>query len=187
VETPQPQETPRLVIVTGIMGSGKSTVAQALAERLPMSVHLRGDTFRTMIVNGRVELGVPPRAEALRQIALRHRISACAAAEYMADGFTVVYQDVLFGHWLERVARALVPHPLYVVVLCPRPEVVARRDAQRDKTAYQDLDPQHFDRLLRDETPRLGLWIDDSDMTPDEVVRRVIGELEAARVTPDLR
>jgi predicted kinase len=187
VETPQPQETPRLILVTGIMGSGKSTVAQALAERLPMSVHLRGDTFRTFIVNGRVELGLPPEAEALRQIALRHRISACAAAAYLEAGFTVVYQDVLFGHWLERVARPLARHPLYVVVLCPRAEIVAKRDAERDKTAYEDLHPGHYDRLLRDETPRLGLWIDDSEMTPDEVVTQILHELEEARVTPDLR
>jgi dephospho-CoA kinase len=38
---------PRLILVTGIMAAGKSTVAQLLAERLaPQSVHLRGDVFR---------------------------------------------------------------------------------------------------------------------------------------------
>lgn len=42
-----------VVLVTGVMASGKSTVAQLLAERLPGSVHLRGDGFRQMIVSGR--------------------------------------------------------------------------------------------------------------------------------------
>lgn len=42
-----------MILITGIMASGKSTVAQLLAERLDRSVHLRGDMFRKMIVNDR--------------------------------------------------------------------------------------------------------------------------------------
>ena len=37
------RDFPDIVVVTGGMAAGKSTVAQALAERLPKSVHLRGD------------------------------------------------------------------------------------------------------------------------------------------------
>jgi adenylylsulfate kinase-like enzyme len=44
-------------LVTGIQAAGKSTVAQALAERLERSVHVRGDLFRRMVVNGGVEMG----------------------------------------------------------------------------------------------------------------------------------
>ena len=54
-----------VILITGIQAAGKSTVAQALAESLPNSVHVRGDLFRRMIVNGRVDMGpaVPdPRA-----------------------------------------------------------------------------------------------------------------------------
>jgi dephospho-CoA kinase len=39
-----------IVLITGIQADGKSTVAQMLAERLPRSVHLRGDLFRRAIV-----------------------------------------------------------------------------------------------------------------------------------------
>lgn len=53
------------------MASGKSTVAQAAAERLPRSVHVRGDVFRRMIVSGRVEMTPDAPAEALRQLELR--------------------------------------------------------------------------------------------------------------------
>lgn len=44
-------------LVTGIQAAGKSTVAQALAERLDRPVHVRGDIFRRMVVNGRAEMG----------------------------------------------------------------------------------------------------------------------------------
>ena len=44
-----------VIVVTGIQAAGKSTIAQALAERLERSVHLRGDVFRRMIVSGRAD------------------------------------------------------------------------------------------------------------------------------------
>ena len=40
---------PSIILITGIMAAGKSTIAQALAEALPKSVHLRGDVFRRII------------------------------------------------------------------------------------------------------------------------------------------
>jgi chloramphenicol 3-O-phosphotransferase len=51
-----------IVLITGIQAAGKSTVAQALAERLPRSVHLRGDLFRRLIVNGRADMTPRPTA-----------------------------------------------------------------------------------------------------------------------------
>lgn len=46
---------PAIILITGIQAAGKSTVAQLLAERLPRSVHVRGDLFRRMIVSGRAD------------------------------------------------------------------------------------------------------------------------------------
>ncbi len=53
--------TRAVFLITGISAAGKSTVAQQLAERLTRSVHVRGDTFRQMIVNGRVDIRTRPR------------------------------------------------------------------------------------------------------------------------------
>ncbi len=58
-----------VVLVTGVMAAGKSTVAQLPAERLPRSVHLRGDSFRRMIVSGREEFTPRPTAEATPTLA----------------------------------------------------------------------------------------------------------------------
>ena len=51
----------RVILITGVMAAGKSTVAQALAARLPMSVHLRGDRFSSSIVNG-IQRGLADKA-----------------------------------------------------------------------------------------------------------------------------
>jgi predicted kinase len=174
---------PRLILVTGIMAAGKSSTAQRLAERLSPSAHLRGDAFRRMIVNGREERLVPPSDEALRQVDLRYRISAAAAALYLEAGFNVVYQDVIFGLALDGVVRRLVRHDLHVVVLCPRPEVVAARDEQREKDAYVTAEPEHYYRVLTAGTPRLGLWIDTSEQEVDETVCLILAGLARARVT----
>ncbi len=61
-----------IILITGIMASGKSTVAQLLAERLDRSVHLRGDVFRKMIVNDRREVRPDAYQTELEQLSLRY-------------------------------------------------------------------------------------------------------------------
>lgn len=181
--TPSLPMTPRIVLVTGTMAAGKSTVAQALAERLPMSVHLRGDLFRRMIVNGQAEMGFALSDEAERQLQLRYDLSVAAARRYADAGFTVVYQDIIIGPTLGAIVAALRPYPLAVVVLCPRPDVLAARDTARSKTGYPNRAAiDAFDHVVRSETPRLGLWLDTSDLTVDATVEAILANLPQAAV-----
>lgn len=173
---------PAIILITGIMASGKSTVAQALAERLPKSVHLRGDVFRRMIVNGRAEMESPPSDEAWSQLRLRYRLAARAARMYHAAGFTVVMQDVIIGGVLNEVVALFRDLPLYIVVLCPSVEAVTQREAERDKTGYGSWTPAMLDHSLRTETPRIGLWLDTSTQTVQESVDVILAQLDAARI-----
>src|ERR1044072_2026198 len=104
-----------VVLITGIQAAGKSTVAQLLAERLPRSVHLRGDLFRRMVVNGRADMTPDPSAEAIRQLRLGYRLTATACDEYFREGFTVVAQDVILGDHLPEMVRLIRQRPLLVV------------------------------------------------------------------------
>jgi predicted kinase len=181
-------DSPQLILITGIMAAGKSTVAQHLAERLPRSVHLRGDLFRRMIVNGRAELGFELTAEALAQLKVRYRLAALVAHEYLAAGFSVVYQDIIIGKGLTEVLSLYAEHPFHLVVLCPSPAAVAAREAGRSKTGYGD--PawiEQFDQVLRTETPRLGLWLDTSNLTVEETIDRILIDLAQARVHQEKR
>ena len=65
----------RVIVITGAMAAGKSTVAELLAHRLPRSVHVRGDVFRTMVVNGRAEMTPQPTEEAIAQLHLRYDLA----------------------------------------------------------------------------------------------------------------
>lgn len=175
---------PSTLLITGIMASGKSTVAQRLAERLPKSVHLRGDLFRRMIISGRAEMQPPLSDEAFEQLRLRYRLAALAAREYCAAGFTVVYQDIILGSILREVVAMHREHPLYVVVLCPSPESALQRDATRHKQAYTGWTPHILDEELRTNTPRLGLWIDNSAQTVEETVAAIFDGLDRALISP---
>lgn len=173
---------PPIILISGIMASGKSTVAQALAERLPRSVHLRGDIFRRFIVNGREEITPSPTPEATRQLRLRYELGAMTARRYHEAGFAVVYQDIILGEELRLVVDMLRNLPLQVVVLCPSPEAVAAREAARGKTGYGAWTIANIDAGLRDETPRIGLWIDTSDLTVEQTVDRILSHLDAGDV-----
>lgn len=128
--------SPSIILITGIMASGKSTVAQLLAEQFEKSVHLRGDTFRRMIVNNRKEIHPDSTSDEMDQLQLRYRLAAQSAEVYHQAGFTVVVQDVIVGPLLSDFISYIRSRPLYVVVLCPNSSVVAAREAARTKKGY---------------------------------------------------
>lgn len=164
-----------VVLVTGIMAAGKSTIAQALAERLPRSAHVRGDVFRRMVVNGRAEMSNDPDAEALRQLRLRYRLAAATADAYVEAGFTAVVQDVILGADLPAFVTMIRSRPLHVVVLAPDAGAVEARERLRPKTGYGDITVADLDAALRHETPRIGLWLDSSRQTPEQTVDEILG------------
>jgi hypothetical protein len=146
-------------------------------------VHVKGDVFRRMVISGRVHMRDGAPAEAERQLELRYRLGALTADAYFDAGFTVVVQDIVMGAALARYVERIRGRPLHVVVLAPRADVVRDREAGRPKTAYQadSYTPEDLDRFLREETPRIGLWLDTSEQTPDETVDEILARAEEAR------
>jgi predicted kinase len=167
--------TPRIFLITGLMASGKTTVAQALAARFERSVHLKGDAFRRFIVNGQAPLSLDLSEEGERQLLLRYEIAAEAARRYLKAGFTVVYQDIILGRTLETVVSRFAGLPLTVIVLAPDAQTIAHREANRGKSGYKNTaEIARFDKVLREETPKVGHWIDSSSLTVRETVDRIV-------------
>jgi predicted kinase len=162
-------------LLTGVPASGKSTVADLLARRFERGVHVRGGLFRRMVVSGAVPMSPDAGDEAWAQLRLRYRIAASVADAYFDGGFTVVVQDVVAGPVLAEYVSFIRSRPLIVIVLAPRPDVVAAREVGRAKTGYDDgWSIEEFDAGFRATTPPIGAWIDSSDQTPKETVEEIL-------------
>lgn len=172
-----------LFLITGIMAAGKSTVAQALAERFDRSAHVRGDTFRRFVVSGQAEMSPDPSPQALQQLRLRYQLAVSCADGYAATGFVTVMQDVILGAILSDVVGLFKTRPVAVVVLAPSADEVARREAGRAKTGYTVFTPSDLDTELRERTPRLGLWIDSEGLGVQQTVDQILDRKDEAIVT----
>jgi predicted kinase len=168
-----------LFVLTGPSGAGKSTVARALAERFPRGVHLEGDVFRRSIVSGRHEMTPAASSEAVEQLTLRYRLAATAADMYFEARFAVVLEDVIAGPLLRDCLALIRSGPLYPVVLLPRRDIVAGREAARASHGYEHWSIDALYDLFANDTPRLGVWIDSSDQTPDETVDEILARTGA--------
>lgn len=172
----------RAIVITGAMAAGKSTVAAGLAERLPASVHVRGDAFRRMVVRGRADMSPHPSAEALAQLELRYELTSHTADRFADHGFDAIVQDVIIGAALGTfVARIRTPDR-FLVVLAPSASTLERREQARAKTGYTDFSPADLDAVLRNETPRIGYWLDSGEQTAGETVDDILVNLDRARV-----
>jgi chloramphenicol 3-O-phosphotransferase len=174
-----------VVLVTGISAAGKSTISDLLARRFDHGVHINGDVFRRMVVSGRQEMSKNSSEKAVQQLRLRYRLGAAAADAYHEAGFSVVLQDVTAGDLLSEYVALIKSRPLFVVVLCPRADVVASREAARPKNAYasDQLGVAEWDAVFRRDTPHIGMWLDSSDQRPEETVEVIINfGLERAQV-----
>ena len=162
-----------IVLVTGPMASGKSTVANALAATFPKGVHVEGDVFRRFIVSGRHEMTPEPSQEALTQLRLRYLLAAEVAERYARAGYTAVVEDVVAGRLLTEFVSLFTHRPLHLVVLLPNEAAIAVREAGRAALGYEDWSVRRLYRVFAEETQRLGLWLDTSGDTPEKTVRQI--------------
>jgi chloramphenicol 3-O-phosphotransferase len=168
------QRGPAIYLITGPMAAGKSTVACLLASRFARGVHLEGDFFRRSIVSGRDEMAPGASPEALRQLRLRYRLAAAAADAYIDAGFTVAVDDVVAGALLGEYLALIRSRPCHLVVLLPSRDAVASREAERAKTGYTHWAVEELYSAFTDDTPRVGIWLDTSELTPDETVDAIL-------------
>jgi GrpB-like predicted nucleotidyltransferase (UPF0157 family) len=175
------EHEPAVYLITGPMAAGKSTVARLLAARFPRGVHLEGDLFRRSIVSGREEVTPHVHPEAMEQLRLRYRLAAAAADGYAEAGFTVALEDVVAGPLLGDYRTMIRHRPCHVVVLLPSVAAVAEREAGRREKGYGAWTIGALYEGFVSSTPRIGIWLDTTAMTPDETVDEILAQTSTIR------
>lgn len=165
-------------IVSGLPGSGKTTVARSLAQRFQRSIHISGDDLRDMVVGGCASGLDAWTEEHSRQFDLSWRSEAALAAAYADAGFVAVIDD--FVREVD-VARCLIPalrgHEIHKVFLAPTVEVaLARNKTRTTKTFDTTRLVSIIHRLEEPAREGLDTWIviDSSSLDVAETVDAIL-------------
>jgi chloramphenicol 3-O-phosphotransferase len=169
-----PTHEPALIVISGNQDAGKTTTSQALARRLARCALVAGDEMQGLIVSGGVwPEGQEMSAEARLQLDLRLSNACRLALAFLDAGFTVVLEDSIHGLRLSQLLQLLSGRRFYFVMLNPSPAAIRRREKGRG--TFDDCIWLHEE--IQTKTPRIGLWIDNSDLTPDETVQEILARV----------
>lgn len=121
--------------------------------------------------------------EATDQLLMRYQLAAATADGYAQSGFVAVMQDIIVGKLLDEVVGMFTASNLFVVVLDPEPRAIRTREAGRVKAGYVDSwTPTELVADFRATTPRIGLWLDTTELDARQTVSAIIERLDDARV-----
>jgi len=165
-----------MLVVAGVPGAGKTTLARALAQRLMRSACIEGDLVQHhFTINGLVAPGESPADEAERQLEVRWDNCACLARNFWRAGFDVVVEHAAARRsWIDRFAAALPGVPLSVIVLAPPLSVALERDRSRQEKQVAHLFA-HMDAEMRKDLAGVGWWLDTGDLSVAQSVEQILG------------
>jgi adenylate kinase family enzyme len=168
---------PEVLILTGPPGAGKSTVAEALAERYDRVAHVPVDAIHDFITpTGHVRPWGAPAAWK-RQRALLTRQACALAANFLDERFAVIIDDVVTekAH-LDAYIEGLKPTgaAVHFVRLLPALDVCLARN--RSRRQNERLVPKRIETVYADFVTNGdigGATIDSSDLSPYETADRL--------------
>jgi len=126
---------PKLLIITGPPGAGKSTVARLVADRFEPSALVQGDVFFGFVARGYID---PWLAESHEQNTVVTEATARATSVYARGGFTTIF-DGMVGPWfLPTFLQYADLDAVHYAVLMPTVETCVERVLDRTEHGFRD-------------------------------------------------
>src|SRR5713101_5317386 len=173
MESPDTSARRAIFLINGTQGSGKSTVASHLARRFDRGACIDADDLQRMVVSGAALIEPPLSPEAEHQLRLRARVASRLADTIFESGFTVVIAEIFAGR-LEHFLADIKGRPLLLVNLAPSLDIVKRRNQERPNKNVSEPWSPILDRAMRETMSEIGLWLDNSNQSPDETVDEIL-------------
>lgn len=170
-------------MISGAQAAGKSTIGRALADRLPRAVFIDGDAIDDFVVSDRAPMTEPPTTPAVEQLFLRYAGALTVADVYRSAGFDAVIADNIFGTFLDDYLAIAAPESIHFVMLTPTADAIRAREHARGKNAYRDgFTVEALVESVEHGSRRVGLWIDNTDLSVTQTVSQILAHSEAALV-----
>jgi deoxyadenosine/deoxycytidine kinase len=168
-----------IIFITGMAGSGKSTVGYLVAKHFPQCLFIQVDELRGKIVNGyaRPQGGVFTE-EVLQQFQMARSTAIYMAYLYANQGVDVVIDDVCAPpNFMEQYAALFEIPEVHRVLLYPKAPIVIERIKQRggplEHIDYVPVVYNYLDAMSKDG------WIvlDSSEWTIEQTVNEVLSNI----------
>jgi hypothetical protein len=165
------------LVISGVPGAGKTTVAGRVADSLPRSAVPDADALARMVRSGWVGPIGEPADEARAQLMLRTRNVCLLAGSFAEAGFFPVIDHVVADReMLEAMLGWLQPRPVWFVTLAPGLSTARARNATRSERERIDYDLSGLYADIQRELSARGWWFDTSTISPGDTAQRIIAE-----------
>lgn len=160
----------KLLILSGLVGAGKSTVSMLYAKQKLNCARIETDDLRHMVIS-------PHKApwdgeEGMRQLIIGVKNTCILANQFIQEGFDVIIVDFVTDKTVSIYKEMLANHNPYLVRLYPTYEEAKKRFDSRHETVTSEEFKMLYD--IQTKFNKYDLQIDNTLLSPQEVVDQLL-------------